>query len=467
MQAGSYLPNAFTFACILKVCGNFGYIEVGKEMHAMIVMNGLETDVPLCNALINMYIKCGSLAEALMVFDKMPLQNAISWNTLISGLVDHGYGNEALGLFQQMHLDGVFPDAATFSSSLNACGSIGAIEMAQEIHSELSKEGFENEPYVGSSLVHMYAKCGLLSEALDVFENLPIKDIVVWTSMIAGYCERGLTMEAWEIFQEMQMYGMNPDVITWNALILGYAKQEEIDEVLRCYAQLQEQGLLPARITFMNILKACASTCALVTGKKFHALIYKSILRNEDQGLHISLIDMYCKCGTSFSAQQAFNEMEMNSLAPLNTLLTGYAHIGECGNTLRLFESKRKDNHPDELSFLCVLNACSHEGVVYKGLRYFKEMTELYSMVPTDKHYNCIINILGRAGQLREAMTVMKKMHFEADVATWSTMLSACQQWGDVELGREVFECAVASNGGHASTFIIMSNIYMQTREVN
>eukprot|EP00250_Pteridium_aquilinum_P019319 c24389_g6_i1 orf=603-2297(+) len=215
MRSQGFAPDGVTLASSLKACGKIKDIQNGEEVHAEIVKKGLDKDPFIGNALADMYVKCRSIAEAEVVFDNLPGRDIVSWNTLITGYIEEGLGERVLKCLDQMKGDGICPDDVTYLSCLKICGSMRDVRKGQKIHSEIIMKGFEMDHFIGSSLVDMHAKCGMLAEAREVFNKLPMHDVVLWNSLIAEYVEKGLVDDALDCLEQMQRDNVNFDVITF------------------------------------------------------------------------------------------------------------------------------------------------------------------------------------------------------------------------------------------------------------
>eukprot|EP00250_Pteridium_aquilinum_P018571 c24123_g2_i1 orf=2-1294(-) len=200
---------------LLQTCARLRNLERGRELHVKITLKGLEEDAMVANTLLGMYAKCCSLLEARVVFDTLPVQDVVSWTALIQGFAEHGPGEEALDCYKQMQRGGVSPNAITFACVLKGCCSTGVLDRGREIHHEITLKGFQSYPSVSNSLISMYAKCGCLQEAWEVAAVMPARDLVSWTSLIAGYTEHGPVQKALESFEQMQREGVCPDAVTF------------------------------------------------------------------------------------------------------------------------------------------------------------------------------------------------------------------------------------------------------------
>lgn len=532
MQHQGVCPNAFTFACSLKACASIGARDKGRELHSDIERRGLlESSHVMGTALIDVYGKCDMIVHAEYVFDKLAFRDVISWTALIAGYVEQDYGEEALICFEQMESESIFPSVATFSCSLKACGIIRASDKGGEIHAEVARKGLVNSnPIVGTALVDMYARCGILSKAEEVFEKLPVHDIMSWTALIAGYMEHGKDEEALKCLEQMQSDGICPDasmitcilkacgnigaldagielhmeiarreflktdkvvgnalvdmyvkcgslakaqevfdtipvknVVAWTTLIAGYADHMHEEEALYYFERMHLEGVSPDAVAYVCILKACGSIGAVERGRILHADVEQRGVFWSSQIVGNALIDMYTKFGMLLKAQEVFDKIQVRDVVSWNMLITGYAQLGEMLEVEDLFDRMIKEViFPNAITFAGILNACVHTGQIDKGLTCFKAMCD-YGIVPTIEHHNCMVDLLGRAGQLDKAVAILKRASPDLDIAMWCTFLSACRKCGDVELGRQAFEQALHSNEKDAAVYICIFNIYADT----
>ncbi|KAI5057848.1 hypothetical protein GOP47_0027863 [Adiantum capillus-veneris] len=462
MEKEGIAPDSGAYTCGLKSCVDLKDLAMGQELHAVVTKVGMDKDTFVGSAVVDMYAKISLLADAKYVFDALPSRTVVSWTALIDGYVENGLEQKALLCYEQMQKEDMSLDAITFVCSLKACGSIKAIDKGRGIHAEVIKEGLEENSLVRSTLVFMYAKCGLVVEAQEEFDQLANPDVIAWTALTTGYGEQGFEEELLQCFQQMQLDGVSPDAFAWNALIAGHAQHGDRESACRVYSQMLDQGLLPNNVTFSNVLNVCSTTAALEDGERIHAQVYGPC-GFETINLMVAngLIDMYCKCGFMENAQQVFDAMPKKDLVSWNTLITGYGRQGKVELALDLFERMLMEGvRPEDITFLAVLSLCSHAGLVDKCCQYFEAMTGEYGIAPSVKHHNCVINLLGRAGRLNDLMEFIDRESFESDIVTWSTVLGACHKWGNVELGVRAFNHILESDTKNAAAFALMSNIY-------
>eukprot|EP01018_Ginkgo_biloba_P012654 Gb_23605 [translate_table: standard] len=426
MQQADMKPNQLTLVSVLKASASLAEMEHSTQFHAYILKIGLELDVLVGTALVDMYGKCGNMYDACQIFDKMSERNVVSWTAMIAGYVQNSHSKEALDIFCQMQSAGEKSNHFTFSSVLGACANLKALEEGKQIHTYTIKTGFESYESVGSALVTMYAKS----------ENIN---------------------DAYKVFSEMQ----EPDFISWSAMISGYARNGHAEESLKLFCKMHQAGVNLNDFTFASALSACASQApAIEHGKQIHACITKT---GFDSAVCVgsALVTMYAKCGSLDGANKVFEKMEERDVIFWNAMIAAYAQHG-CGKeALQLFEQMQQQGmKPDHITFVGVLSACSHVGFVDEGCTYFSSMTEYHHITPKAEHYACMVDLIGRAGRLDEATDFINKMPFEADAMIWRTLLGACRVHGNMELGKRAAECILELEPQDSAAYVLLSNIY-------
>eukprot|EP01018_Ginkgo_biloba_P013180 Gb_21047 [translate_table: standard] len=425
MQLAGVKPDANTFASILPACGDSADLEQGVKIHEEITRSGFESDDFVESALIDMYAKCGNIDKARHVFDKMPQRNIVCWTAMIAGYVQNGQGMEALKLYRHMQLAGVKANLNTFASVLRACAIIAALEQGMEIHEEIVRSGFQSDLFVESALVDMYSKCGDIDKARYVFDKVHRRNVVSWTTMIAGYVQNGQSVEALKLFQQMQLAGVKPN-----------------------------------SSTFVSVLPACSNLAALEQGMEIHEDIIKSGVLSH-AFVENALIDMYAKCGSIKMADNLFDKMHQRDAVSWTSMISGYAMHG-CGiKALELFEQMENFGmNPNHITFVSVLSACCHAGLVDEGQKYFYCMSQYYRITPTMKHYVCMVDLLGRAGHLDEAQDFVDKMPIKPDATVWICLLGACRIHNNIHMADRVAEYIFQLDPKNPAPYVLLSNIY-------
>eukprot|EP01018_Ginkgo_biloba_P037426 Gb_17091 [translate_table: standard] len=418
-------PNNFTFPFVLNACAGLSALEEGKKIHHHIIKYGLETDIYVQAALIHMYTKCGNVGDARQVFDKMSSRDAVSWNAMIAGYGQNGYANEALSLFHQMLLADVKPDSATMVSVLPACAHLGALQQGKWIHDYIRSRRLDSHVSVGNSLVAMYAKCGSIDVAFHLFDKMSRRDIVSWNAMIAGYAQNGHATEALTLFRQMQLTDVTPN-----------------------------------SVTMVSVLLACAHLGVLKQGKWIHGYIIRSGLES-NAFVGTALIDMYAKCGSVEIARQSFDKILERDVVSWSVMIAGYGMHGHGEDALGLFSQMQQTGmKPDHITFVSVLSACSHAGLVDEGWHYFDCMIRDYGITPILEHYACMVDLLGRAGLLDEAQGFIEEMPLEPNASVLGALLGACRIHCNIKLGEHVAERLFDLKTKDTGHYVLLSNIY-------
>jgi pentatricopeptide repeat protein len=425
MQQEGMSPDTFTFVQVINACAGLGALENGRLVHDQLIQSGCESNIFLGNSLVDMYAKCGSIEDAWRVFNKMPSRDVVTWTAMILGHVKCRQGQKALELFQQMQQEGVQPNTVTFVGVINACASVVALEEGRCVNQQIVKCGWESDVFVGSSLVDMYVKCGSMEDAWRVFNKMPSRNVVTWTAMISGHVNCGQGQKALELFRQMQQEGVRPD-----------------------------------SVTFVGVLNACASVVALEEGKCVHQQIVECGW-DSDVFVANSLIDMYAKCGSMEDAWSVFNKMPSRDVVTWTTILGGCAMHGHGKEALKHFEQMREEGvQPNDITFICLLSACSHSGLVDEGMHCYASMVTDYMISAKLEHYTCMVDLLGRAGRLQEAENMVMAVPCKPQVAAWMALLGACRIRGNVEMAERVAKRILEMEPNNAAVYVLLSNIY-------
>ncbi|PKI71032.1 hypothetical protein CRG98_008613 [Punica granatum] len=358
----------------------------------------------------------------------IPKKNIFLWNVLIRAYAWNGPHEVAISLFYEMIDHGLVPDNFTLPFVLKACSALSAVKPGRDIHDIAIRTGWEKDPFVGSALVDMYAKCGMVENARGVFDKIKKRDVVLWNSMLAAYSHNGCAAEAISLCREMALSGVRPS-----------------------------EG------TLVTVISACADMAGLPHGRELHGLGWRLGFGSNDR-VATALVDMYAKCGSVHLARRLFEGLRIKRLISWNAMITGYAMHGFASDALGLFEEMRQDNNllPDHITFVGVLSACSHGGLLDEGWRYFELMTEFYGMQPTVQHYTCMVDLLGHWGRLDEAHDLIMRMQVPPDSGVWGALLNSCKIRGNVQLAELALEKLIELEPHDAGNYVILSNIYAQ-----
>ncbi|KAL4603350.1 hypothetical protein ACB092_10G118000 [Castanea dentata] len=515
-------------AGVLRKCSKNLLFDQGLQIHGCVVKMGFELDLMLNNDLIDMYGKCGRMDLACAVFDGMLERNVVSWTSLMCGYLQNGNAIKSLLLFRQMGSSEIKPNEFTLSTNLKASGILGIIKNGMQIHGVCAKTGFEWVPAVANSIIDMYSKCRRISEAARLFNIMPVRDLISWNAMIAGYALEGIGDRALLLFRKMQEQGEVPDeftytstlkacsglgamregsqmhaslitrgfpcsiqttiagalvdmyakcrnllkahrvfdqieqknVISWSALILGYAQEGNLPEAMDLFRQLRENQHQVDGFILSGLMGVFADFALVEQGKQMHAYNIKV-----PSGLDIlvanSMVDMYLKCGLTDEAERLFSEMPVRNVISWTVMITGYGKHGLGQEAIRLFNKMQLDNiEPDDVTYLAVLSACSHSGLIDECQEYFSRLCSDRRIKPRVEHYACMVDLLGRAGRLKEAKNLIESMPLKPNVGIWQTLISACRVHGDLDMGREVGDILLRMDGNNPVNYVMISNIF-------
>lgn len=387
------------------------YAQRGNICEARRVFDEIRCpNVVAWNAMVAGYAQNGMLEEAKAMFLRMPIRNAVSWATMISGFVQNEKFKEALELFAELHRTGEAPSHSGFTSALSACATLGDVELGRQIHTLTIKTRCQHNPYVGNGLISMYAKSKNMGDVSQAFSTMQVRDIVSWNSLIAGFSENNMLDDALDTFQKMP----KRDEVSWTTVISAYVQAGQFENALKMFLQMLRAGMKPRDFALISLLSACSSTGTTKLGKQIHGLILKNGF-NSCLCVCNALITMYFKCG-SLDGFSVFEDMPVQDIISWNAVLTGCAQNGLGEKAIRIFEQmKAAGIFPDEISFLGVIGACCNAGLVDKAQAYFNCMRQIYGISPMTHKYSCMVDLLGKAGELYEAQTLTDGMPVESD----------------------------------------------------
>ncbi|XP_054812820.1 pentatricopeptide repeat-containing protein At1g31430 isoform X3 [Prosopis cineraria] len=452
-------PDNYTYPFVLKALGCIGEFNEAVKVHGFIVKTGLEFDTYVCNSLMRMYAELGKVDSFKKLFENMPLRDKVSWNIMITSYVKCRRFKEAINIFRRM-LDesNEKPDEATVVSTLSACTALRDLDLGKEIHSYVLNE-FLLTTIVGNALVDMYCKGGCVSMAREIFDKMPVKNVVCWTSMINGYVNCGQLDEAQHLFEKSP----TRDIVLWTAMINGYVQFNCFDEAVALFQEMQMRKIKPDKFIVVTLLTGCAQLGALEQGKWIHGYIDGSKM-TVDVVVGTALIEMYAKCGCVEKSLEIFFRLRERDTATWTSIICGLAINGKTSKALELFQEMKKFGaRPDDITFIGVLSACSHGGLVEEGRKIFYSMKRTYQIEPKVQHYGCFIDLLGRAGLLHEAEELIKKLpdqNNETIIPLYGALLSACRFYGNIEMGERIAQQLANIEYVDSSLHALLANIY-------
>lgn len=445
-------PNQFTFASVVSACANLATLENGRELHGQLLRSGFHSNVFVGNALLDMYSKCGHIEDARQIFEEIPQRDVVSWNAMTAGYAQNGRLHEALELFRKM------PErernVVTWNGLIAGLAQNGFINDAFKLFEEMPVRNVIS----WTAMIAGCAKNGLVDRALELFQKMSERNAISWTAMIAGLAQNGHVTESLKLFRKMP----ERDVVSWNAMISGLARNGDCDEALKLFRQMQTSGgMQPNAGSYTIVLAACADIASLSHGEEVHEDIIRNRFLLSDICIGNALVDMYAKCGNIEDASKVFDEMPRRNVISWTTVIVGHALHG-CGEqVIRLFEQMEHAGiTPNPITFVGVLSACCHAGLLDYGWRYFNGMREIYRLSPTMEHYCCMVHLLGRAGHLEDAWEFIQNMPMKPDASVWRSLLSACRIHANVEIGERVAEYLLQWDSQNVAAYLLLSNIY-------
>ncbi|KAJ1385383.1 Tetratricopeptide-like helical domain superfamily [Sesbania bispinosa] len=525
IEAGVY-PNEFTFVKLLGLSSSLG-LGNGKLLHAQIIRFGVELNLVLKTAIVDMYAKCRRMEDAIKVSNQTPEFDVCLWTTIISGFTQNLQVKEAVNAFLDMELSGILPNNFTYASLLNASSSILSLELGKQFHSRVILIGLEDDIYVGNALVDMYMKCShITTDALKAFRGIALPNVISWTSLIAGFAEHGFEEESFQLFVEMQAAGVQPnsftlstilgvcskmnslvqtmklhghiiktkadiDIAVGNALVDAYAGGGMVDEAwsvigmmnhrdpitytslatrlnqrgdhekaLKVITHMCNDEVKMDEFSFASFLSAAAGLGTMETGKQLHCYSVKSGFERCNS-VSNSLVHLYSKCGNMHDAYKAFKDINEPDAVSWNGLISGLASNGHISHALSAFDDMRLAGvKPDSVTFLSLIFACSHGGLLDMGLEYFYSMENTYHITPKLDHYVCVVDLLGRGGRLEEAIRVIETMPFKPDSIICKTLLNACKLHGNVALGEDMARRCLELDPSDPAIYLLLANLY-------
>ncbi|KAL5819470.1 hypothetical protein ACOSQ3_023401 [Xanthoceras sorbifolium] len=453
-------PNEFTLPFVLKACACQSSYWVAVLVHSHGVKLGIGSLVCVQNALINVYVVCRLLSNARKVFDEISDRTLVSWNSMIGGYSKMGCCKEAFLLFKEMRELGLEPDEFSLVSLFSVCSQSCELNLGRSVHLYMEVTGVQIDLIVRNALLDMYAKCGDLGSAQIVFGRIPNKNVVSWTSMVSAYAKHQLVEYARETFDQMPV----KNVISWNSMISCYVREGHCKEAIDLFHKMCETRVVPDEATLVSVLSACSHVGDLVMGKKVHKYICKNDII-PSVTLCNALIDMYAKCGSLGIAMDIFNKMPENNLVSWNVVIAALALHG-CGlKAVKLFEKMQACRiWPDELTFMGLLSACSHSGLVDEGCYYFKIMESFFGVSHEIEHFACMVDLFGRWGLLEEAVRLIADMPMKPDIVVWGALLGACRIHGNVEIGKLILKQLLELEPNSSGLYVLLSNLFCESQ---
>ncbi|KAL5983448.1 hypothetical protein ACLOJK_017534 [Asimina triloba] len=434
-------------------------MQEAKQLQAhLTVMGLLQNDFYLRKIITTFAISNPStLNYARLIFDRIQNPSTYIYNTMIRAYASTPNPIPAIHLYNCMQRRGAPPDNYTFPFLLKACSALRAPQKGEEVHCSVIKNGLDADLFVQNSLIHLYGSNADVNAAHQVYDGMLKRDVATWTTMVsccAGFAPIEL---AWRLFNEMP----ERSIVSFSAMIAGFVGRGKFKEALHLFHDLQIARMEPNDSTLMSVLCACSSLGALDCGRWIHSYIHKTRGDELDTRITTALIDMYCKCGSLENALSVFRGSKEKFVGEWTAMITGLAMHGFGERSIELFEEMvGLEIKPNVVTFVAVLSACTHSGLVKDGLRYFECMKSKYGIEPTIEHLGCVVDLLGRAGLISEAVEFIRKMPIEANGAIWGALLNASRIHKNIEVGELAARWLIREEPGNGAVYMALLSLY-------
>nr|GMD72425.1 pentatricopeptide repeat-containing protein At3g22690 [Ipomoea batatas] len=457
--------DSYTFPFVLGTCvkgerfseGNqLGDLDLGERVCTFIGESGLKVNNIVINALVDMYMKCGASDRAKQLFEGYGDRNLVLYNTILTNYVHNGFAKEALDVLNEMLHQGPRPDRVTLLATFATSAQVGDVFLGKQCHGYALRNGLEIWDSVGNAIIDMYMKCGKEELGCRVFNHMSNKTVVSWNSLIAGFVRNGDVGKAQEIFNQMT----EKNLVSWNTIIGGLVQESLFEDAIHLFRVMLNEGIKANEMTMVSVACACGYLGALDLAKWIYSYVEK-IEINCDIQLSTALLDMFARCGDISSAMEVFNKMKVRDVSAWSAAIGATAKEGNGKRAVELFyEMLQEDVKPDEVLFVAVLTACSHGGLVEEGKNIFRSMEEIHGISPQIVHYGCLVDLLGRAGLLDEALNVINNMPIEPNSAVWGALLAACRKHKNDEMATHAAEMIGEPASDENGIHVLLSNIY-------
>ncbi|PKA58087.1 Pentatricopeptide repeat-containing protein [Apostasia shenzhenica] len=419
-------PNEYVYASISSACGSLLALRQGKQVHAHSLKAGFDKISFVYNSLMSMYMKCGCIDDASSIFSSILNPNSISYNAMITGFAENLQLQKGLELFILLKRQGFHGDQFSYVAVIGICNAKEDLISGQVLHCQTIKLGLDKSAFVGNVILSMYAQCGSVCAVEKTFYSISDKDIITCNTYITACSSFGLHEKVLMVYKKMK-----------NGYLVG-----------------------PDDFTFASVFAACAELSLVKYGAQIHAHLIRLRLRL-DVGVVNAIINMYAKCGSITYANHVFCCMSETNLVSWNTIIIALGYHGFGKMAVEVFEQMKTDGvKPDSVTYIGLLAACSHAGLVDEGKAFFDSMEKVYGMPPKVEHLSCLIDLLGRAGKLEEAEKYANKFPFGNDSIILGSLLSSCRLFGNLVIGERVSKKLLELQPSASSPFVLLSALY-------
>ncbi|XP_071699066.1 pentatricopeptide repeat-containing protein At2g20540-like [Rutidosis leptorrhynchoides] len=457
-------PSSQSYAPIFQFLTGLNLLKLGQQVHAHLIVHGVTPSSFLGAKMVAMYASSGDIDSAIMLFDRIRQHSysTLFCNSIIRACSLYGLSNRSVRIYKEMDSVGVYGDHFTFPFVLKSCADLGDVWLGKCVHGKVLRSGLKFDFYVGTSLIDFYVKCSELSDARKVFDEMPVRDVASWNVLIAGFMKNGNIRVAEDLFLAMS----EKNIVSWTAMISGYTQNMLAIRALELFDEMTSDlsNVKPNWVTIMSVLPACGQSSDLDRGRKIHDYAI-SVGLDRNMSLKTALAAMYAKCGSLSEAQICFQSIPSSrkNLVTWNTMISAYASHGYGVESVSTFNDMIQAGvEPDAITFTGLLSGCSHSGLVDIGLNFFNSMRNQYNIEPTHEHYACIVDLLGRAGRLKEAYELTLKMPMPPGASIWGALLSASKNYRNIEIAEISAKRLFVLEPENSGNYVVLSNMYAE-----
>ncbi|GLT44642.1 hypothetical protein SLA2020_185280 [Shorea laevis] len=447
---------------ILDGCNSVTQI---KQVHAHILRKGLDQCCYVLAKLVRMLTKFEVPVDGYprLVFEQVRYRNPFLWTALVRGYSVQGFVKESVFLYGCMRREGIGPVSFTFTALFKACSEILDVNLGRQIHAQtILVGGFASDLFVGNTMIDMYVKCGCLDSGRKLFDEMPERDVISWTELIVAYAKNGNMESAGQLFDGLPV----KDMVAWTAMVTGYAQNAQPREALEFFERMQNASVKVDDVTLVGVISACAQLGAAKYANWVREVAENSgFVPAKNIVIGSALIDMYSKCGSLEDACKVFEAMEERNVFSYSSMISGFAVHGRPHDALQLFnEMLDMGTKPNRVTFIGVLTACSHAGMAEEGRQIFASMEERFGVPPSADHYVCMVDLLGRVGQLEEALHLAETMPLEPNAGVWGALLGACRIHGNPDIAEIAASHLFKLEPNAIGNYVLLSNTYASAR---
>ncbi|GAB2300343.1 hypothetical protein Dimus_034382 [Dionaea muscipula] len=450
-KASTIFKSSSTNSNLIDSCKTLNQF---KQLHAHLLKSQLQLNQSVIDPIFTMAATSNDpclLSYACSIFRHHTRRSTFMYNNMIRIYIQSRLPVYAVLCYLEMLNYGLMVNKYTFPPLIKACSQLGkglSKSVGLLVHAHLVVFGFSHDPFVGSALIELYSSRVNMESARKLFDRMPERDVVLWTTMVDGYGKSGDVENARKLFEDMP----DRNAVSWSAIMAAFSRLSDFKEVLRLFGRMQETGVRPNESGLVSVITACARLGSLGQGSWVHSYAKRwKYDSNNNSILATALVDMYCKCGNVEEALSVFEGIPRKDPGAWNAIICGLAVNGEGRKSLQLFNRMAlSGTKPNETTFIAILTACTHAKLVNEGLKLFEEMENLYQVNPRLEHYACVVDLLARSGMVEEAEKFIEEkmggLEAAGDVNVWGALLGACRVYGKVDIGNRVWTKLLADN---------------------